>query len=371
MIAFDFAGQKPQDKTKLNPKFDFQEIQSDLAVVEEIKRRNQERKNIIVIGRGGSISTFRALWEGLGHFRADNEKAYILDTLDPDFIAQIKKCTRPEDSLVVAISKSGNTVDVIESLEFFQEYKTIVITGKTESNVLRKTAQEKDFEIIDHPAIGGRFSGLTAVSFIPAALIGLDIAALAKGGAEGYQRFIVPGNEAEKLARVIYESYQKGLDEIYWSLYSKRLASFSELITQLIHESVAKNNQGLTVVVNEGPESQHHSNQRLFGGPKNMFAIFSSLKDFDHDQKMEKGYFLSEAMKFELEGTFQEAKRLGVPAVHLEIEKADEESFGQLIAFLHCFVVYLATFFQANPYDQPHVENSKKISLALREEYRP
>lgn len=366
MITFDFGGQEPREKIKLNPEFEFKKIKADLAVVKRFRHDYQGQKKMIVIGRGGSVSTFRALWEGLGKFQMGNEEVYILDTLDPDFIDFVKTRFSPADSLVVAVSKSGNTVEVIESLDSFKGYETIVITGEAEPNQLRQIAQEEGFEIISHPEIGGRFSGLTAVSLIPAAIAGLDAAAIVNGGVEGYQRFTKPGNEAENLARIIYDHYQKGASEIYWALYSKKMASFEELITQLIHESLAKDNHGLTVVVSEGPESQHHSSQRLFGGPENMFAIFSTVRKFDHDHKTEKGYLLSEAMKFELEGTFREAKRRGIPAVGMELEKATEESFGQFIAFLHCFVVYLATLLQVNPYDQPQVENSKRISLALR-----
>ncbi len=386
MINFDLQGLEQNESGTLAPDFSFTKIQPNLAALEET-RKYRIIENLIIIGRGGSVSTFRAFWEGLG-INKYQKKVYIIDTADPDFINSVRKKASAQSSLVIAISKSGNTIDVIENLLCFSGYQTVVITSRTQDNALFGFASKKGFQVIDHQEIGGRYSGLTEVSLVPATICGFQVEEIIKGGGEGYKKFTVTGNEAEKLALIVKYYARKGLSEIFWPIYSKGLVAFSELIMQLIHESVAKNQQGLSVMPVEAPESQHHSNQRFFGGPQNMFGIFTTLKNFEssltiavpedlasieaNSLKLEQlnGITVGKTMEFEFLGTFAEAKNRNIPSVLIELERLDEYHLGYFTAFLHCFTVYLATAFNANPYDQPQVEGSKKISLTLRSGYR-
>ena len=115
-----------------------------------------------------------------------------------------------------------------------------------------------------------------------------------------------------------------------------------------------------------------------------MIGFFTTVADFDDEAEVKvpdslkdiklrdgslnnlDGMKLSDSMKFELQGTYEHAKNAKIPSVKLEIDKVDEFNLGYFTAFLHVFAIYLARAFEVNPFDQPEVEDSKKISFELR-----
>lgn len=389
MIKFDFNGLQPKkDEIEVfSPEdFNFTKVQPDMDRTLETAGKYGDVKNLIIVARGGSISTFRAFWHGFGKYISD-KKVYFVDTVDPDYIFYVKdKCPR-EDSLVVAISKSGTTVDMIEDVLGFSDFTQVIITTEND-NPLHKIAKEKGYDILPHQDIGGRFSGLTEVSLFPAVLCGLDISEIRKGAVQAYSDYEKGLNDAKKLALIVKDLSDDGYDEIFWPIYSKKMVAFSELIAQLINESVAKEGKGISVVLAEGPESQHFLNQRFFGGPKNMIGLFTTVTNFDEEETVKvpddlkddklrdgkdgnlDGMKLSDSMKFELKGTYEEAKQAKIPSVKLELDRVDESGLGYFTAFLHVFAIYLARAFEVNPFDQPEVEGSKKISFEARKNYK-
>jgi len=65
---------------------------------------------LIIIGNGGSVTSFRAL----NHAFKDehNKNVEIITTVDPDYLRQVEKTVRPENTVVMPISKSGSTTGV-------------------------------------------------------------------------------------------------------------------------------------------------------------------------------------------------------------------------------------------------------------------
>lgn len=389
MIKFDFNGLQPKkDEIEVFNEADFSltRVQPDMDRILETAGKYGDIKNLVIIARGGSISTFRAFWHGFGKYISD-KKVYFVDTVDPDYILYVKdKCTL-KDSLVVAISKSGTTVDVIEDVLGFSDFIQVIITTEND-NPLHKIAKEKGYDVLPHQDIGGRFSGLTEVSLFPSVLCGLDISEIRKGATQAYSDFEKGLNDAKKLALIVKDLSDAGYDEIFWPIYSKKMVAFSELIAQLINESVSKEGKGISVVLAEGPESQHFLNQRFFGGPKNMIGFFTTVTSFDEEETVKvpeslkgtklrdgnegnlNGMKMSDSMKFELKGTYEEAKKAEIPSVKLELDRVNESGLGYFTAFLHVFAIYLARAFEVNPFDQPEVEGSKKISFEARKNYK-
>jgi glucose-6-phosphate isomerase len=322
----------------------------------------------------------------VGKYISD-KKVYFVDTPDPDNTFYIKDRCQAADSLVVTISSSGETVDVIENMLTFSEYTQVVVT-KDNKNPLCEIAKELKADIVFCQDVGDRFAGLLEIALFPAVLCGLDISNIRKGGVQAYSDFEAGSNNAKTLALLTKDLSEKGYNEIFWPIYSKKLAAFSELIAQLINESVSKEGKGISTIIAEGPESQHFLNQRFFGGPKNMIGFFTTVTSFDEEETVEvpenlkgiklrdgnvghlNGIKLSDSMKFELQGTVQEARNKKIPAVLLEVERVDEHAIGYLTAFLQVFSVYLARAFEVNPFDQPEVEGSKKISFDARKNYK-
>jgi len=355
--------------------------------IEEIKSFGKELlkyQNIIIIGRGGSVTSFRAYFDALVRF-STNKKVYIVDTADPDYLNYVKKNCPTSKTVIIVISKSGKTIDVIENYLYFSNYKNVFITT-LDGNPLHEIAKSKNIKVLEHPEIGGRYSGLTATALLPAFLVGINIDNLWRGAKKAYAEFgsAKKGNQAAFLASYLYNFDQKGFVDIYLPIYSERLGGFSELIMQLIHESVGKGGRGPTILPVSAPESQHHTNQRYFGGRKNIQGLFLRVENFESDIKLVvdnqlsgleirsgelgavNGLPISKTMRAEFIGTFEDSKKRGVPAAAITVEKINEESVGYFTGLLHFLTVYLSWLNNVDPFDQPEVESSKEISFKER-----
>ncbi len=356
---------------------DFAAYKEDVSLLRKALKKYQKYKSIIIIGNGGSVNSFRAVYGSLG----SEKKAVFLTTTDPSFIEQTKKNFRSKDTLVIAVSKSGETVGVIESFLAFSGYRKLAITQN--KGALYEIAVKEGIEVIEHPDIGGRFSGLTSSCFVPALLCGIDAESIDKGARRIYRN----SADAQKLASVLYSLEEKGFTEIMCAAYSPRLLSFFPLIVQLMHETACKSGKGMTVYGDEGPEVQHHTSQRFFGGRRNVVGLFIRTVEQHSDKikvpeklkeiKIRDGTLedmdkipYSKALEFEFEGTKEAAVKSGMPVAVISVDKINAEAVGELMAFWQCVAVYSALLRGVNPYDQPAVEESKRISFELRKNYK-
>jgi glucose-6-phosphate isomerase len=355
----------------------------DLEAIKQLAEKYQNYKNILVIGHGGSITSFLGMYSAL-HGQA-TKKAYFLSTVDPDYISELKNELAPGDTLVIAISKSGETVTQIEALSEFLDYPLLFITGP--NSTLAQIAEARGGEVVNHPPIGGRYTGFTEIALLPAALCGFDVKAIFEAGRAFHQLFATD-NEAWRAASVLAQLEQQDYLEVFMPFYSHDLFGVSNLIVQLCHESFGKDGKGQTYFAHESPESQHHTNQRFLGGRKNIAGFFTSVRNFRHSlttaipQNMEgiglkdgtlhdlSAIPLQESMRYEMEATKQDAIALNIPVLHYEIEQLDEKHLGEYIAFWQMYAVYASVIRGVNPFDQPAVENSKKISFQKRLDYK-
>lgn len=357
---------------------------ADFRLIDNVVKKYSKVKNIIVIGNGGSITSFWAYYKALAEFKTD-KKVFLVNTMDPDYLTNIKKTAGKKDSLVIAISKSGNTVGVLESLLAFDGYKTLVITS--EESTLYKIAKKKKYGVVLHPEIGGRYCGTSLVAYIPSKLVGVNIKAIDAGARRMYKKCSstkLEKNPALQLSLALYLLDFNGYGEIFAPLYSPKLEGFLALIIQLLHESCCKLGKGQTFYGGIGPETQHHTNQRFFGGKKNVLGLFVNIEKFDNDFRTKvqpeikkialkdtsmnvlTNILLSKAVHYEFEGTFKDAIRNKIPVASLLLDKIEEETIGEFIAFWHYVAVYASLLRNVDPFDQPQVEASKEISFELR-----
>ncbi|NTU69924.1 hypothetical protein HGB13_03845 [bacterium] len=356
----------------------------DISFIEKQAKQYQQYKNIIIAARGGSITSFYAFFGALKK-NCSIKKFYFIDTADQDYLYNVKKSCSKKDTLLIVISKSGKTIDVIENYLYFSNFDSVFVTTE-DDNPLYEIAKIRNIPVLPHPEIGGRYSGLTATALLPAKLAGIDIRKLSNGAIRAYNDFspAKKTNNALKVAQWLYENDKKGYVDIYNPIYSSGLKDFSELIMQLIHESVGKEGRGPSIIPVSAPESQHHSNQRYFGGRKNIQGLFIYQDDYlkrevikvtsDISNIVLRGNNLSvinnlalkKTMAAEFAGSFEDSKKRGVPALCVVIGRLNEESIGYFVGFLHYLTVYLSWLNKVNPFDQPEVETSKEISFKKR-----
>ncbi|MBI3231610.1 MAG: hypothetical protein HYZ51_00835 [Candidatus Doudnabacteria bacterium] len=203
-----------------------------------------------------------------------------------------------------------------------------------------------------------------------------------------FHHFYEKDNLAWRAASVFYQLEQKGYADVLMFFYSHALYPMSYPMIQLCHESFGKNGKGQTYFAHEGPEVQHHTTQRFFGGPKNIAGLFFTVENFLHPTQNTfpvsahslqiKGHHLfdldkiplEKALEYEWTANIEDARIQGIPVTHMSITGFDPEEIGRLSAFWQLFAVYSSVLRNVDPFDQPQVENSKSISFNKRLQYK-
>ena len=361
--------------------FSKEEYSPDIEAIEDAVSQ-YEFENLVVIGNGGSITSFRALYYAMID-DADKE-VHLVTTQEPDYLRRISKAASNEETLVMPISKSGETTSVIEALMYFikRDYPVFAVTSDN-NGALRKIVERKDYGWIEHRDVGGRFSGLTETALVPAAFAGLDVREIRNGGEEIYEEFNGQPNAAWELSQALYSAEENSFTEILSVFYSTKLFGFYPLFVQLMHETVCKDSKGQSVYGDLGPEYQHHTNQRLFGGRENIVPVFFKTRAFEKE-KIEVPENLSDVGLREKTLTDFEGKELGKtleaefkgvrralydekrPFAVFDLEAVDYSTAGMLMAFMQYLAVYSAYLRDVDPYNQPDVEKSKDEGFKQR-----
>lgn len=386
-IDIDIAALRDKHRSKLEGMGEpvFSSHKEDIAALREQLADFQVYKNILLVGNGGSIWSFMPLYTALAD-RVGGKKVVLLTDMEPDYLATIRQQYKPQESLLVAVSKSGSTVGVIENLFYLHDYPQLYVTDL--DSTLGQIGKQAGVPMIVHPPVGGRYSTFTSCAYVPAILAGLPVDEIEAGGRAMYRVYSEidnAHNAALNVAFVLYELEQRGYTEMFLPIYSNFLQTFGMIATQLFHESFGKSEQGITVVAAQAPESQHHTNQRFFGGRKNMVGCFlhvANQKDTAstvhipaeyHDIPLRSGKVgdlndirYADSFTAEYLGTFTDAKNQGIPLIDIAVSEVNGYNVGALMAFWHYVTVYSSLLRGADPYDQPQVEASKVISFEQR-----
>lgn len=384
-LEFYNCPQPAQFDTKILPKQKpvFIDYEPDFGAMEKIAKEYAHYANILVIGHGGSVTSSEAFYNAL-RYQA-TKKAYFLNSIDPDYIAELKTELVPENTVVIAISKSGSDTTQLEMTSQFLGYPMVVVT--MEGSSLEQIAYKLNLPVVRHPEIGGRYTAFTEVALLPALLSGIDTAGLLRGAREVYALY-EKENLAWKAASVAWHLEEQGFVDVLGLIYSHYLFSVANLATQLCHESFGKEDRGQTYMFAEGSEVQHHTAQRLLGGRKNMAAWFIGLHTFQstlataypvsthsvpfrgHPLFDLNAIPLAQAQNFELHATMESAKLAKIPCIYMELNGLEPVEFGRFLAFWQVFAVYSSLLRQVDPFDQPAVEVGKQISFNKRLAYK-
>lgn len=382
----------------------FPHVVDDRERVAEILRFAQETaprfKDIVVLGIGGSALGILCLQQSLTPlFSTTTPRLHVLDNIDSALIRDMEAVLSLKDTLFLVISKSGSTVETMAQYFYFQErcadqgLKTedhfVFVTDPSEG-LLRRIAREhpgiRTFDVPSH--VGGRFSVLTAVGLLPAALMGLDIDGLLQGARQMRDSFLNPDFEANlpfQLATIQYLLGHKGKTLNVMMPYSQRLIRLADWYRQLLAESIGKalNDKGETVNVGLTPLSalgvtdQHSQTQLYNEGPNDKLILFIEVDDLGPDLPIPnpypddpsvsflKGVTFNRLLQTEKAGTVQSLTRHDRPNLTLHLPRVDAESLGELLMLLQGSVAFLGEFYGINAFDQPGVELSKTLTKQL------
>jgi glucose-6-phosphate isomerase len=325
----------------------------------------------------------------------------VLDNVDPDETAALLGRLDPERTLVNVISKSGTTGEsmagylvVRERLAFILGEAALkdhlVFTTDPTGGALRKIGESLGVPMFDLPSgAGGRFSVLSAVGLLPAALTGMDVQGLLAGAqdmAEWIESTQGWENPACTFAGVQFlEDTGLGRCVSVMMPYSARLRDVAGWYRQLWAESLGKatDRQGQTVNVGPlpvkalGVTDQHSQLQLYAEGPDDKVITFIGVDEFTETVTIPVpgpeaaalsylgGHTLAGLLWAEQKSTAWALAQRGRPSLTITLPRVDAFSVGALLYLLEVATAIAGELYDVDAFDQPGVELSKEATYAL------
>lgn len=325
---------------------------------------NADFDHIVVCGIGGSSLGTICLQQALTHLYK-TPKLHVLDNIDPVMFTELEESIDFNKTLFIVISKSGNTPEILSQYAYFSEKAPaknfVFITGPT--GKLREAAGDRTiFEVPEN--VGGRFSVLTPVGLLPAALLGLDIDKMLEGAAHMREKFFstdVTQNLPFTLAQI---QHKLSKPVTVMMPYSQKLSKLSDWYSQLLAESIGKNSTtGITPQKALGVTDQHSQLQLYNEGPNDKLLIFLEVTDLGPELPIPgKPYSFNKLLKVELDATRKSLTQNKKPNLTIKINKVSEQSLGELFMLFEASIAFLGEFYNIDAFDQPGVELSKQLT---------
>jgi glucose-6-phosphate isomerase len=376
----------------------------------------QAHDHVLVLGIGGSALGTKALLNALrrpGWNEWDDEgrefypRLTVLENVDPTTVAAALRRIDPRRVLVNVISKSGGTAETMAQYlvvrAWLEEalgdaaFRHLVFTTDPARGALRELAGGEGIATLEVPAaVGGRFSVLSPVGLLPAALVGIDVAALLAGAGRAVKR--AESNDLLRNPAALYAGLHWTADaelgaRIHVLMpYTDRLREFAEWYRQLWAESLGKRvdregrtvHAGPTPVAAVGATDQHSQVQLFMEGPFDKVITFLRLERFAEEVPIPEpgerapgtarelppdlaylpGHGLGQLLDAEYQATSAALAEMGRMNCTLHLPELTAETVGELIMFYQLATGYAGVWYGIDPFDQPGVELGKRLTYA-------
>jgi glucose-6-phosphate isomerase len=224
----------------------------------------------VLLGMGGSSLAPEVLRASLGVVPGGLDLR-VLDSTHPAAIAAVQDEVPLDRTLFVVSSKSGTTIETRSHMAYFL-HRTgdaghfVAVTDP--GTPLETDAEMAGFRAVVRasPDVGGRYSALTAFGLLPAALIGADVEALLRSGADGAAAcggsVGIHANPGAVAGAILGEAAGRGRDKATLAI-AEPVAALGAWIEQLVAESTGKDGTGIIPVTDE-PVEPRSADDRLF-----------------------------------------------------------------------------------------------------------
>jgi len=373
------------------------------------KRLRETVDRVVVLGIGGSYMGARALMESCREpyynelSRADrggSPRIYFegnnIDNDSSQGLLHLLGNGRPATGVddrwgIVVISKSGGTLETAAAFRIFlralkdscggdaEKMASLVTPVTGDSGKLFDLATalgcKEKFRVPD--GVGGRFSILSAVGLLPAAIMGIDIIALLRGAAAMTERFATaaPGDnpvlDFTAVCRLM--ELNRGANIRLLSMWAKGLESVGLWYDQLLAESIGKAELGATPLTVVNTRDLHSRAQQHQEGRRDKMITNVILENWQTDPLAigETGHnqdeldsmasrTLPELMSAAIEGTNQAYRDDNRPTADITLPASDASSIGQFLQMMMIATVLEGRLMGVNPYGQPGVEGYKQ-----------
>jgi glucose-6-phosphate isomerase len=377
------------------------------ATVSVAERARDRYEDVLLLGIGGSalgpIALRTALrppaWNALDrNAREGYPRLHVLDNVDPRTITATLARLDLASTLVLVVSKSGGTVETMaqylivrdaleNALGTERARAALVFVTDPETGALRRIARAEGITTLDIPPnVGGRFSVLSAVGLLPAALIGIDIRAMLAGAADTTRRAEsadLTANLPGTFAVLQWLSDTRhGRSVQVLMPYSDALRDIAAWWVQLWAESLGKlrpdgTSVGPTPLPAVGATDQHSQVQLFMEGPLDKTVTFLAVKGREreglipnrHADVPELGYLaghsLGELLDIERRATAGALAARGRFNATISLDAVDAWHIGALLQLFGIATAYAGALYGVNAFDQPGVELGKNFAYAM------
>jgi transaldolase/glucose-6-phosphate isomerase len=312
--------------------------------------------HVMVCGMGGSSLCPEVLRQTFGKQQGSPE-LLVLDSTDPDTIANFAAQIDVQRTLFIISSKSGTTT---EPLAFYKYWFDQVGQRSTEpgknfvavtdpGTLMEQSATRDGFRkiFLNPPDIGGRYSALSYFGLVPAALQGLDVKRLLDRAERVEhscsQVVAVAENPGARLGAVIAECAKAGRDKLT-IIADPRVASLGLWIEQLIAESTGKEGKGVVPIAGETLGSPS-----VYGDDRLFVSIAVEKLDGETDVKL------------------RALEAAGHPVVRRTL--TDLYDLGEEFFLWEIATAFAGWRLGIDPFDQPNVQESKDATKELLDTY--
>ncbi|MDO7884107.1 hypothetical protein [Hymenobacter cheonanensis] len=312
-------------------------------------------QHVVVMGMGGSTMAPIVFERS---FEQQGLPLSILDTTDPGTVAELEKSIPLAHTLFIVASKSGTTAEPLAFGDYFYDKVKAIKGDKAGENFVAITDPGSKFVtqatqegyrkiFLNFAEVGGRFSALTYFGLVPAALYGIDIAALLHGAVEMMRACGAHGPVADnpglQLGAAIGVLATQGRDKLTL-ITPESLSSLGLWLEQLLAESTGKEGKGILPVAGEPlGRPDEYGTDRVF-----VYVGYESEPD---QTSLDKLTALEQA---------------GHPVIIIRLRNALD--LGREFYRWEIGVAVSGIVLAINPFDQPNVQAAKTATDKLMKE---
>lgn len=362
-------------------------------------------RDVVVLGIGGSALGPIALRTALrppGYnalddaARGGNPRVHVLDNVDPRSIGALLGRLDLRHTRFVVTSKSGGTAETLAQYLMVRGRLDaaglaapahLIFVTDPDKGALRRIARDEGIPTAGIPAnVGGRFSVLTPVGLLPAAMMGVDLAALLAGAADMRARCEAAqwvANPAGAFAVLQWlADTRHGRSGQVFMPYADGLRDCAAWFVQLWAESLGKTRPdgtpvGPTPIAALGATDQHSQVQLFMEGPPDKTVTFVTVGDGAGDLTIPElhgehadlaylgGHRLGELLSVEQRATAGALAARGRLNMTLALERLDAWHVGALFMLLEVATALAGELYGVNAFDQPGVELGKRFTYGL------
>lgn len=345
----------------------------DLAAIQaQAARWQTEADHLVVIGAGGSGLSGKAL----AMLRPASEKiVHVLDSCDLDMIGQMINLLPMQRTAVLIVSKAGGTVEtlaladiLLERLRWTEGWQARAgVISMANNNELHQFAVQHKLAFFAHDAdLPGRYAILSVVGLLPAAFAGIDITALRAGAVLALEQ----ADTAAAAASWQYAAITGGQTIHVMMVYGSELLGLAHWWRQCLAESLGKDGRGVTPVIAVGTRDQHSQLQLYLDGANDKHFTLLTHAVAGRGVTVDNGALggmpsnkrLGDIIDAQQRATCATLANHHKPLRHMYLQEIDEVSAGALLMQWMLEVSMLAELLGVNAYDQPAVEESKRLA---------